>query len=137
MGTSTDKLRLHQGFRVYDTLRQPIEKLVCFRFLIESSLQKFRSFILAKQMSEGANTSITGDLVMFDFLRRNNNASVNHRSVTFLLQDFRSFLNKPFHSTACLSLRLFIQPFEDLLESFHMTLGLFEMLFKGIFELLR
>src|ERR1041385_4597299 len=93
IGTRTSQLGLHESLRIYDAFGDSVEHLIRFRFLIQRTLQKLSGLILAEQMGKSANTAVTGDLVVFDFLRGNNDAGVNYGFITILLQNFRSLLN--------------------------------------------
>src|SRR5207249_598884 len=55
------------------------------RFLIEGGLEKLRGSLLSEQLSKGTDAAVTGDLIMFDFLCRDDDTSVNDGFVAFFL----------------------------------------------------
>jgi hypothetical protein len=48
-------------------------------------LEKLCGFLLSEQLSKGANAAVTRDLIMFDFLCRDDDTSVNHGFFAFFL----------------------------------------------------
>src|SRR5205823_10357110 len=53
------------------------ERLIRLRFFVESRLQKLRRPVLSEQPSKGANTAVTCDFVVFEFLRRDDYSSIS------------------------------------------------------------
>src|ERR1700733_15580078 len=85
---------------------------------------------------QGARRSITGNLVMFDFLRGGNQGKVCRERFLFLafINGFRSFLNQAHHGLTWLWLRLLSQELEDFLQSFDMGFDLLQMLDERLLQ---
>jgi hypothetical protein len=97
-------------------------------------LQKLGGFVLPEELRKGTHTTVTGHLVVLDFLGSYDDARIDNRIFPICLKDLRALFDQTFHGLAGFAFCLLAEFFEDFLKPLHMTLGLFEMLFESFLQ---
>ena len=77
------------GFDV-DSVRQPVQQVICLFLFVKRMLQKLRGFGIAKQFGIGTSSSVTGNLVVFNSL-----CSGDQSGIQYFWLSLRDTLNKP------------------------------------------
>src|ERR1700693_5793508 len=134
-------LRLFLRSRIHrlhvDASRQLRQLLVRFFFFFQRFPQQRFRLVLFQQFRVGGYASVARHFVMFHALRRRNQPGIQFFRLGIFFNHLRAFADQPFHALALFALRTFSQRLENLFQTFHVPLGLFQVLFKSRAQFLR
>ena len=97
-------------------------------------MQQIRRIIFSEHFRPGSDRAIARHLVVFDLLGRSDESGIKDHVLAVVLHDLGAFLDESLHAVACFSGGFLIQLLKDFIKPRHMFLGLFEMIFKRLFQ---
>ena len=129
------------GFLVHTTAEQPAggdlrQGMVGMAFLLEGLVEQVGSFIIAERVGEGFRHSIRGDLLVLHAVRGGDEDGVAHVTGCRAGQMLFRLLDEPAHRFTFLTGRVDVQVSADPLKTLAMFARFFEMLRKGVLQVL-
>src|SRR3569623_1947501 len=106
------------------------ERLVGSNLFLLGRFEKFHDVILAELFGPRFERAIAGDIIMFYRLSGGDQTSVQGRGVLELFHDAFAFFDDAEDRIAGLPTGRLAEDFENLLQTFDVALGLFEVLFE-------
>ena len=90
---------------------------------------------MAELPGEGAGAAVAGNLVVLNTLRGGDQSGIHDLGLGLFTHDFLAFLQQTFHGPAFFALGTDIQGLAHLLQSLHVSLGLFQVLLEALLKL--
>ncbi|ESS59109.1 hypothetical protein EDP2_3837 [Enterobacter cloacae S611] len=97
--------------------------------------QQLSGFLIAQLFCQRAERAVRGNFVMLYFLRRGNQAGIAQGAFFARFDHFVRFFNQTFHRVTLHAFQFHVGfSFQQHIDTFNLTVGLFEMLFKGLYQ---
>src|SRR5690606_26856635 len=128
---------LLQRLLVDRTRRELVQLLVGGLLLGQGLAEQVRNLVIAESLGEGMQRAVAGDLVMLDLLRSYDEGAIEHLRILDLFHLLLGFLDQAFHGFTLLATAALVEELEDLFEPVNLPLGLLEVHFDRLLQLIR